>query len=54
MLYVETFVEEVFNMNSGFPFSVDGSGVCGDDGHGRSSIFARVCHVVQRKRLGFL
>ena len=32
----------MFVMNCGFSFSVDGSGVCGDDGRGRSSVFAGV------------
>jgi len=50
VLYVEakpfqdSNVGEVFNVNSGFSFSVDSGGVCGDDGHGRISVFAVACH----------
>lgn len=38
-------------MNNGFSFDVDGSGVCGDDGRGRSSVLAGVCHGEQRKNI---
>ena len=47
-------VEEVFYVNNGFTFNVDGGGVCGDDGHGGSSVFAGICHGDLRRRLVFL
>ena len=37
-------VEEVFNENSELFLSVDVGGVCGDDEHGKSSVFTEVCH----------